>query len=144
MYSNYTWGLPLTVGINTITVLVTAQDGTTTSNGTAVASGSASGAIALAVCNNTITVLVTAQDGTTKSTYAITVMRISTISTPSNLSIGAGSFSPSLAAGNHISSRRSLDPPGFFGGPHYRFDSNQTFKSHGSRWGNCSRRNKVQ
>ncbi|MFD0586490.1 S-layer homology domain-containing protein [Paenibacillus sp. GCM10027627] len=43
-------------------------------NGTAVASGSASGAIPLNVGNNIIEVVVTAQDGTTK-TYTVTVTR---------------------------------------------------------------------
>jgi hypothetical protein len=46
-----------------------------TVNGAAVISGSASGAIALAVGPNTITTVVTAQDGTTTKTYTATVTR---------------------------------------------------------------------
>ena len=44
-------------------------------NGTTVASGAASGAIALSVGANTITTIITAQDGVTTDTYTITVTR---------------------------------------------------------------------
>ena len=142
----------LTVGNNTITVVVTAQDGTTTStytitvtraaissdatlssltisngtftfnggtsyttsvgnsvssvtiiptannqyyssitvNGTPVTSGTSSNPINLTVGSNTITVVVTAQNGTTTDTYTITVTRVSTVSTLSNLTISGG------------------------------------------------------
>ncbi len=70
-----------TVGNATASVKVTptAQDAnaTITVNGTSVASGAASGSIALAVGNNTINTVVTAQDGTTTHTYSITITRIS-------------------------------------------------------------------
>ena len=46
-------------------------------NDTTVASGTASEAIPLTVGSNTITTVVTAQDGITKSTYIVTVTRIS-------------------------------------------------------------------
>ena len=64
-------------GVTSLTVTPTAAaaGATITVNGTPVASGSPSGAIALAVGSNTIPVAVTAQDGTTSRTYQITVTR---------------------------------------------------------------------
>jgi hypothetical protein len=59
----------------TVTPVVQESHATVTVNGTAVASGTASSAIALAVGANTITVRSTAQDGTTVVTYTITVTR---------------------------------------------------------------------
>jgi len=66
-------------GVTLLTVTPTASDVTAaiTVNGNAVPSGSASGAIVLAVGSNTITALVTAQDGTTTKTYTLTVTRAS-------------------------------------------------------------------
>jgi hypothetical protein len=60
-----------------ITETPTAADATSTItvNGTPVASGTASGAIPLAVGPNTITTVVTAQDGMTTKTYTVTVTR---------------------------------------------------------------------
>jgi gliding motility-associated-like protein len=59
-----------------ITVTVTPAAGATVKvNGTAVAQGAASGAIALVVGSNTIAIVVTAQDGVTTGTYKITVTR---------------------------------------------------------------------
>jgi autotransporter-associated beta strand protein len=60
-----------------ITVTPTRSDAnaTITVNGTAVTSGSASGAINLTVGANTITTVVTAQNGTTTKTYTVTVTR---------------------------------------------------------------------
>jgi hypothetical protein len=52
---------------------------TITVNGTAVTSGSASGAISLSVGSNTITTVVTAQDGTTTQTYTTTVTRVAAL-----------------------------------------------------------------
>jgi len=70
-----------TVGSATASVKVTptAQnaDATITVNGVAVASGTASGSIALAIGSNTINTVVTAQDGTTTHTYSIVVTRLS-------------------------------------------------------------------
>jgi len=63
--------------VTSVTVTPTVSDTTAkvTVNGVAVTSGTASGAIPLAVGPNTITVVVTAQDGTTINTYTITVYK---------------------------------------------------------------------
>jgi len=63
--------------ITSITVTPTVADApaTVTVNGAALASGSASPPIALAIGNNTISVVVTAEDGATQSTYTIVVTR---------------------------------------------------------------------
>ena len=55
-----------TSAVNTSTIKI---------NGTAVASGTVSGSIPLAVGSNTISTIVTAQDGTTTQTYTVTVTR---------------------------------------------------------------------
>jgi hypothetical protein len=68
----------VTNAISSVTVTPTVADATATIkvNGVTVASGNASGAIALAVgSGNVINVVVTAQDGSTTKTYAITVTR---------------------------------------------------------------------
>ena len=66
-----------TNGHSSITVTPTTSDihATVKVNGTAVTSGSPSGAIALSVGPNTITVTVTGGDGTTTKTYTITATR---------------------------------------------------------------------
>lgn len=74
-------------------------------NGVAVASGSASGALALNVGNNTLTVDVVAEDGVTTRRYTVTVVRavatatVSGDATLSGLGISAGSLSPAFASG---------------------------------------------
>ena len=62
--------------VSSVTVTPTANESHATMevNGTAVASGGASGDIGLSVGDNAITILVTAQDGTT-DTYTVTVTR---------------------------------------------------------------------
>ena len=62
-----------------VTITPTAQDPTAAIkvNGTGVASGTASGSIAIPVGQTIITIVVTAQDGTTTHTYSITVTRLS-------------------------------------------------------------------
>jgi hypothetical protein len=83
-----------------VTPTATQADATIKVNGTAVASGSASGTIALAVGSNTISVVVTAQDGTTKSTYTVTVTRAASAdATLSALSLSSGTLSPGFASG---------------------------------------------
>ncbi len=87
--------------ISSITVTPTSNQTTSVTrvNGTTVARGSASNAIALNVGNNTITVLVTAPDGTSTSTYTITVNRApSTDATLASLTLSSGSYSPAFAA----------------------------------------------
>ncbi len=89
--------------VTSVTVTPTTSDpnATVKVNGTAVTSGTASGAISLAVGANTITVLVTAQDGTTLQTYTVAVNRAgvaSNVASLSNLSISAGTLAPSFAS----------------------------------------------
>jgi trimeric autotransporter adhesin len=90
---------------SSVTVTPTTADAnaTLTVNGTAVASGSASGAIALGAPGSStpITIIVTAQDGTTTQTYTISVNRAGNLSNNaalSNLAISSGSLVPSFAS----------------------------------------------
>lgn len=98
-----TTGYTATVGNATtsLTVTPTLASGaaSVTVNGVATVSGSASGAIALAVGNNTITTVVTAQDGTTSKTYTVTVTRApSSNADLSALSLSSGTLAPAFAA----------------------------------------------
>ena len=89
------------VGSVTVTPTVNQANATVTVNGVAVNSGSASGAIALAVGPNTITLVVTAQDGSTKVTYTVTVTRgapLSSDATLSNLTVNQGTLTPAFAS----------------------------------------------
>jgi gliding motility-associated-like protein len=87
-------------GITSLTVTPTTADPTATIkvNGTAVTSGTASGAIALNVGSNVITTIVTAQNGTSTKTYTVTVTRA-----PSSnayllyLSVQTATLSPTFA-----------------------------------------------
>jgi len=76
---------------------LTATTATVRVNGFLVTSGSDSQNIPLTVGNNTITVVGTAQDGTT-TTYTVTVMRISNVSTLSSLILSSGTLSPGFAS----------------------------------------------
>ena len=83
----------------TVTPTVNQANATVTVNGTTVNSGSASGAIALAIGPNTITLLVTAQDGTTTKGYTVTVTRAappSSDATLSNLIVSQGTLMPAF------------------------------------------------
>ena len=83
-----------------ITLTPTRTEGTATIkvNTVAVASGTASGAIALNVGSNTITTIVTAGDGTI-NTYSVTVTRAaSAIANLSAFAISSGTLSPTFAA----------------------------------------------
>jgi hypothetical protein len=106
---------------NTITVTPTVADTTATVkvNGVTVASGSASGPIALSIGSNVITIVVTAQDGITTKTYTVDVTYLPlssctyalspldlsntvtaggvfnvTVTTPNGCPVGATSFQP--------------------------------------------------
>jgi gliding motility-associated-like protein len=85
---------------NSITVTPTVNDATATVtvNGTAVASGAASAAIALTVgSSNIITTAVTAQDGTLK-TYTLTVTRAASSNADlANFTISSGILAPAFA-----------------------------------------------
>ena len=71
----YTQSVANGVSSITVTPTVNQANATVTVNGTAVATGVASGSINLNVGANTITTVVTAQDGTTTKTYTTTVTR---------------------------------------------------------------------
>jgi gliding motility-associated-like protein len=72
---SYSIDAPNSTSQVTITPTVTDATATVKVNGTTVASGTASGNIALNVGANTITTVVTAQDGTTKDTYTLGIDR---------------------------------------------------------------------
>ncbi|PYI51516.1 cadherin-like beta sandwich domain-containing protein [Paenibacillus flagellatus] len=73
--TSYTAGVSNAVSEMTVTPTTADAGATVTVNGKAVASGSASDAIALDVGGNAITVVVTAADGKTTKTYTVTVIR---------------------------------------------------------------------
>ncbi len=75
--TTHTYGatVPYTTGSITLTPTVNDPNATVKVNGTTVASGSASNAIALNVGLNNITTVVTAQNGTTTQTYTAAVTR---------------------------------------------------------------------
>ena len=98
---NYTDAVSNATTSVTVTPTTADANATVTVNGTTVASGSASGAIALAVGVNNISVVVTAQDGTTTQTYTIAVNRAGTLSNNaalSNLTISSGALTPVFAS----------------------------------------------
>lgn len=72
--NNYSASVNFDVSSVTVTPVVNESHATVTVNGSSVASGSASQAIALNVGSNTISVVVSAQDGTTRG-YSISVTR---------------------------------------------------------------------
>jgi len=78
-----------------VTPTITDATASVTVNGVAVASGNASGALALNVGANTITTEVTAQNGTTTKTYTTTVTRAaSSNANLSALALSSGTLSP--------------------------------------------------
>ncbi len=74
---SYSAQVPNTVSSITVTPTLAGEGATATVNGAAVASGTASGPIALSVGPNLITTLVRAQDGITTRTYTVNVNRAS-------------------------------------------------------------------
>lgn len=90
----------VSTGTSSITVTPTAALGgsTITVNGTPVASGAASGSIALSFGGTTITVFVTAPNGIQTKTYTVTVYRPWFVST--NADSGAGSLRQAIADAN--------------------------------------------
>ncbi len=74
--TSYTMTVPGTTTSVTFRPTVADTTATVQVNGNPVASGVASGPIALVAGPNTITALVTAQDGTTTDTYTVTVSRL--------------------------------------------------------------------
>jgi PKD repeat protein len=96
----YTLTVPNATSSMTVTPTVSDANATIKVNTITVASGSASGAIALSVGNNIISTVVTAQDGTTTVTYTITVTRAaSSNANLSNLVVSTGTLAPVFASG---------------------------------------------
>ncbi|TSD67873.1 T9SS type B sorting domain-containing protein [Inquilinus sp. KBS0705] len=99
--TNYTASVDPAVSSVTITPTTTNAGATIKVNNVTVASGHASGNIALAFGNNVITVKVTAQDGTTIINYTITVTRPkSADATLSNLVVSGTNISPGFDSGS--------------------------------------------
>jgi len=104
VFSAVTTGYTVDVSNAVSSMTVTPTTGVATSsvtvNGTAVTSGSASGAINLNVGPNTITTVVTAQDGTTTKTYTITVIKAgSGNANLSKLGPGISGLTPAFSSG---------------------------------------------
>jgi len=96
--TSYTVAEPYTT--SSITVTPIAGDGTASIlvNGTAVASGSASAAIPLAIGANTIYISVTDNGGTTASNYTLTATRTGSDAL-ANFTVSPGTISPAFASG---------------------------------------------
>ncbi|WP_166882133.1 cadherin-like beta sandwich domain-containing protein [Massilia mucilaginosa] len=94
----YSATVPNATGSITVTPSVADSSASVTVNGVTVASGAASGPIALNIGANIITVTVTAQDGSPRS-YNITVTRnVSSNADLSALTISSGTLSPVFAS----------------------------------------------
>ena len=97
---SYTASVGNAVTAVTVTPVLTDATATIKVNGVAVASGSASAALPLAVGGNPLSVVVTAQNGITTTTYTVTVTRAaSAVSTLASLTASSGSLSPTFASG---------------------------------------------
>jgi gliding motility-associated-like protein len=95
---NYTASVINAVSTIKVTPTVADAGATVTVNGTAVASGTASGNIALVVGPNVIDVVVTAEDGTQKP-YKVTVTRAeSPDATLANLTLSSGTLTPAFTS----------------------------------------------
>ena len=103
--TSYTASVSNATSSITVTPTRNQANATITVNGTAVTSGSASGAISLNVGSNTITTVVTAQDGTTTKTYTTTVTREAaptlTFATPTSASVTMGGSLTNAATSNY-------------------------------------------
>lgn len=98
--TSYSFSVPFATTSTTITPTVDTPGATVAVNGVTVASGAASGAIALNAGNNTIATVVTATDGSTTKTYTTTVNRLpSTNANLSALALSSGTLAPAFAAG---------------------------------------------
>jgi hypothetical protein len=96
----YTASVPNATTSLTVTPTAAGAGSVIKVNGTAVATGTPSAAIALAVGKTAITIDVTAQNGTTKKTYTVNVTRAASANADlSALAISAGTLSPAFAVG---------------------------------------------
>lgn len=97
--TSYTAAVSNTTSSLTVTPAANEANATITVNGATVASGAASGSIALAVGQNTLTIVATAQDGTSTQTYTVTVTRApSANANLDGLVLSDGTLSPSFTA----------------------------------------------
>ncbi len=98
--TTYTTSVTYATVAVTVTPTTTDPNAAVTVNGTSVASGTASGNIALAVGANTITTVVTAQDGVTTQTYVITATRAAPSNNAylGNLTESSGTLSPAFSS----------------------------------------------
>ena len=97
---NYTAAVPNTTTSLTATPVTTDAYATIQVNGTAVADGTASAPIPLAVGPNIITTVVTAQDGITLHSYTVIITRsASSNAALSNLTVSQGTLSPLFSTG---------------------------------------------
>ncbi|MFS0837406.1 cadherin-like beta sandwich domain-containing protein [Paenibacillus sp. 1P03SA] len=97
--TSYTAGVANNVTSIDVTPTVSDSTATVKVNGGTVASGSPA-PVSLNVGSNIVTVLVTAQDGTTQKSYTVTVTRAASANANlSNLTLSAGTLSPSFASG---------------------------------------------
>ena len=89
--TGYTASVPNTTSSLTVTPTAAQANATITVNTVTVASGNASGSIALSVGPNTVTTVVTAQDGITTQTYTVIVTRQAppTVTTPTSTAVTA-------------------------------------------------------
>jgi len=101
--TGYTDAVGNTITSVSVTPTTSDPDATVKVNGTAVSSGTASGAVNLAVGANTIQVAVTASDNVTTKTYTVTVNRASG---------GADSYTP-ITMGTGISVNNPAGRPSF-------------------------------
>jgi len=109
--SFYAASVPTGTASITIGPTVTDPTATVKVNGVVVASGSASGPIALAMGSNTITVVATAEDITRQSTYTIVVTRgvlNATFNSANSIAVTSSSYS---AAGNDVTFTLGFAPP---------------------------------
>ncbi len=101
----YSQSVTNSVSSITVTPSVNQANATVTVNGTAVATGVASGSINLNLGANIITTVVTAQDGTTTKTYTTSVNRevipTLTYATPTSSSVTMGSSLTNAATSNY-------------------------------------------
>ncbi|MEI7908405.1 MAG: cadherin-like beta sandwich domain-containing protein [Verrucomicrobiota bacterium] len=101
--ASYAASVPNAITSITLTPTLSQAQGAVTVNGSAVASGSASGAIALSLGSNIITLVVTAQDGVTTQSYSVAVTRQPLQATYNSASDVPATVASYTATGNAVS-----------------------------------------
>ena len=99
----YNAGVNNAVTSITVTPTVAGSNATVTVNNTTVASGVASGPIALVIGSNTLEIKVTAQDGTTTKTYTVTITRAPSANADlANIALSNGTLSPGFTSATTV------------------------------------------